>query len=88
MNAELVLELAVFCNAQKPVATENQGRHFPNVPQPLKSLVITLCWLLHTLEKRQSRDFYKILRETHRGEGRRKRKKKKTSNSCSQLQNK
>lgn len=39
-------------------------------------------------KKRRSRDFHAIPRGTHNGEGRRKRKKKKTSNRCSQPQNK
>ena len=40
-DAELTLKLAVICNAQKSAATENQGRRFPNMLWPLKSLVIS-----------------------------------------------
>lgn len=53
-DAELTLKLGVICNARKSVATENQGRQFSNMLQPLKSLVInTVAAASHTSAQRR-----------------------------------
>lgn len=86
--AGLSLKPAVIYSAQKSAAPENQGRHFPHTQQPSEPLVIRCFTHGCPEKKRQSRDFHAIPRGTHNGEGKRKRKKKKTSNRCSQPQNK